>query len=107
MYALWPMGGAWLCTHLWENYQYSLDKVRTSCANCYHLYFIDFPVLFCMDHLWLQAHFLINIILVHHFYVYSVQVLAHIFWIFPQIFIAQICNLLCSGILELSNLNSE
>ncbi|KAL6643280.1 hypothetical protein ACP70R_021461 [Stipagrostis hirtigluma subsp. patula] len=26
MYAVWPMGGAWLCTHLWEHYQYSLDK---------------------------------------------------------------------------------
>ncbi|XP_006661702.1 alpha-L-fucosidase 2-like isoform X1 [Oryza brachyantha] len=26
MYALWPMGGAWLCTHLWEHYQYSLDR---------------------------------------------------------------------------------
>ncbi|KQK16351.1 hypothetical protein BRADI_1g28366v3 [Brachypodium distachyon] len=25
-YAVWPMGGAWLCTHLWEHYQYSLDK---------------------------------------------------------------------------------
>lgn len=27
-YAVWPMGGAWLCTHLWEHYQYLLDKVR-------------------------------------------------------------------------------
>ncbi|KAL6643279.1 hypothetical protein ACP70R_021460 [Stipagrostis hirtigluma subsp. patula] len=26
-YAVWPMGGAWLCTHLWEHYQYMLDKV--------------------------------------------------------------------------------
>ncbi|XP_062201439.1 alpha-L-fucosidase 2-like [Phragmites australis] len=25
-WAVWPMGGAWLCTHLWEHYQYSLDK---------------------------------------------------------------------------------
>ncbi|XP_031382200.1 alpha-L-fucosidase 2-like [Punica granatum] len=25
-YALWPMGGAWLCTHLWEYYNYTLDK---------------------------------------------------------------------------------
>uniref|UniRef100_A0A0A9FCT9 Glycosyl hydrolase family 95 catalytic domain-containing protein n=1 Tax=Arundo donax TaxID=35708 RepID=A0A0A9FCT9_ARUDO len=24
------MGGAWLCTHLWEHYQFSQDKVRTS-----------------------------------------------------------------------------
>ncbi|XP_057990976.1 alpha-L-fucosidase 2 isoform X2 [Hevea brasiliensis] len=23
---LWPMGGAWLCTHLWEHYNYSMDK---------------------------------------------------------------------------------
>lgn len=25
-WAVWPMGGAWLCTHLWEHYLYSLDK---------------------------------------------------------------------------------
>ncbi|CAD6226243.1 unnamed protein product [Miscanthus lutarioriparius] len=25
-HAVWPMGGAWLCTHLWEHYQFSLDK---------------------------------------------------------------------------------
>ncbi|KAI4318422.1 hypothetical protein MLD38_032126 [Melastoma candidum] len=25
-WALWPMGGAWLCTHLWEHYMYTLDK---------------------------------------------------------------------------------
>ncbi|KAK1680596.1 hypothetical protein QYE76_041444 [Lolium multiflorum] len=25
-YAVWPMGGAWLCTHLWEHYKYLLDK---------------------------------------------------------------------------------
>ena len=24
-YGLWPTGGAWLCTHLWEHYDYSLD----------------------------------------------------------------------------------
>lgn len=28
VWALWPMGGAWLCTHLWEHYNYSMDKVR-------------------------------------------------------------------------------
>lgn len=27
-WALWPMGGAWLCTHLWDHYTYTLDKVR-------------------------------------------------------------------------------
>jgi len=27
LWALWPMGGAWLCTHLWEHYAYTLDKV--------------------------------------------------------------------------------
>ncbi|XP_048336764.2 alpha-L-fucosidase 2 [Ziziphus jujuba] len=26
VYALWPMGGAWLCTHLWEHYNYTMDK---------------------------------------------------------------------------------
>ncbi|CAN6299689.1 unnamed protein product [Urochloa humidicola] len=25
-HAVWPMGGAWLCTHMWEHYQFSLDK---------------------------------------------------------------------------------
>lgn len=25
-YAMWPMGGAWLSTHLWEKYAYSGDK---------------------------------------------------------------------------------
>ncbi|KAL6623031.1 hypothetical protein ACP70R_032910 [Stipagrostis hirtigluma subsp. patula] len=25
-HAVWPMGGAWLCTHLWEHYQFSLDR---------------------------------------------------------------------------------
>ncbi|KAI8554587.1 hypothetical protein RHMOL_Rhmol05G0109300 [Rhododendron molle] len=26
VWALWPMGGAWLCTHLWEHYAYTADK---------------------------------------------------------------------------------
>ncbi|XP_057951484.1 alpha-L-fucosidase 2-like [Malania oleifera] len=26
VWALWPMGGAWLCTHLWEHYAYMMDK---------------------------------------------------------------------------------
>ncbi|CAD5185094.1 unnamed protein product [Musa acuminata subsp. malaccensis] len=26
LWALWPMGGAWLCTHLWEHYSFSMDK---------------------------------------------------------------------------------
>jgi alpha-L-fucosidase 2 len=25
VWALWPMGGAWLCQHLWEHYQYGKD----------------------------------------------------------------------------------
>ncbi|KAK7310407.1 hypothetical protein RJT34_07911 [Clitoria ternatea] len=25
-WALWPIGGAWLCTHLWEHYAYKLDE---------------------------------------------------------------------------------
>ncbi len=24
-YGLWPMGGAWLCTHLWDHYEYNAD----------------------------------------------------------------------------------
>ena len=27
-WAIWPMAGAWVCTHLWEHYTYTLDKVR-------------------------------------------------------------------------------
>ncbi|MED6170664.1 Alpha-L-fucosidase 2 [Stylosanthes scabra] len=26
VWAIWPMGGAWLSTHLWEHYTYTLDK---------------------------------------------------------------------------------
>ncbi|KAJ8768912.1 hypothetical protein K2173_023907 [Erythroxylum novogranatense] len=26
VWAVWPMGGAWLSTHLWEHYLYTLDK---------------------------------------------------------------------------------
>ncbi|KAL6213324.1 hypothetical protein ACLB2K_012771 [Fragaria x ananassa] len=26
VWALWPMGGAWLCTHLWEHYTYTMDQ---------------------------------------------------------------------------------
>ena len=25
-YGMWPTGGAWLCRHLWEHYEYSSDK---------------------------------------------------------------------------------
>lgn len=25
-YAMWPLGGAWLCRHLWEHYLYSCDE---------------------------------------------------------------------------------
>lgn len=28
VWALWPMGGAWLCTHVWEHYTYTMDKVK-------------------------------------------------------------------------------
>ena len=24
-YGMWPMGGAWLCTHLWDHYEYNCD----------------------------------------------------------------------------------
>ncbi|KAK9286231.1 hypothetical protein L1049_014617 [Liquidambar formosana] len=26
VWALWQMGGAWLCTHLWEHYTFTMDK---------------------------------------------------------------------------------
>ncbi|RAL39655.1 hypothetical protein DM860_003188 [Cuscuta australis] len=25
-YSIWPMGGAWLCTHLWEHYMFTMDR---------------------------------------------------------------------------------
>src|SRR5690606_688130 len=27
-WGLWPTGGAWLCLHLWESYQYTLDLAQ-------------------------------------------------------------------------------
>lgn len=27
-YSIWQMGGAWICTHLWEHYTYTMDIVR-------------------------------------------------------------------------------
>ncbi|KAL5707126.1 alpha-L-fucosidase [Ranunculus cassubicifolius] len=27
VWAVWPMGGAWLCTHLWEHFMYTMDKI--------------------------------------------------------------------------------
>jgi len=29
VWALWPMGGAWLSVHLWEHYTYTMDKVSS------------------------------------------------------------------------------
>ena len=31
-YGLWPMGGAWLCRHLWEHYEFSGDRKFLACA---------------------------------------------------------------------------
>jgi alpha-L-fucosidase 2 len=45
-WAFWPMGGVWLCQHLWEHYAYTLDKeFLVKCA---------YPImkeaaLFCLD----------------------------------------------------------
>ncbi|KAG2577887.1 hypothetical protein PVAP13_6NG267500 [Panicum virgatum] len=33
-HAVWPMGGAWLCIHLWEHYQFSLDKAYPLLEGC-------------------------------------------------------------------------
>ena len=30
VWALWPMGGAWLCTHLWEHYTFTMDKLSSN-----------------------------------------------------------------------------
>lgn len=37
VWALWPMGGAWLCTHLWEHYTYTMDKVSFVANSVYLL----------------------------------------------------------------------
>ncbi len=48
MHAFWPMGGAWLCHHLWEHYEFGLDHaflerafpiMKDACA-----FFLDFMV---------------------------------------------------------------
>ena len=26
-WALWPMGGPWLATHMWEHYSFTMDRV--------------------------------------------------------------------------------
>jgi alpha-L-fucosidase 2 len=31
-WGLWPMGGAWLCLHLWEYYQFTLDREKLARA---------------------------------------------------------------------------
>lgn len=43
---IWPMGAAWLCTHIWEHYQYTLDTEFLK--NNYHImreaatFFLDY-----------------------------------------------------------------
>ncbi len=47
-WANWPMGGAWLATHLWEHYQYTLDKAFLS-NQAYAL--LKGAARFCLDYL--------------------------------------------------------
>jgi len=42
VWALWPMGGAWLCTHLWEHYSYTMDKVSS-------VFLINYPSLISLS----------------------------------------------------------
>ena len=37
VWALWPMGGPWLATHLWEHYSFTLDKVSNDTGTKYAL----------------------------------------------------------------------
>ncbi|KAI3986982.1 hypothetical protein MKX01_039917, partial [Papaver californicum] len=47
VWAFWPMGGAWLVTHLWEHYTYTMDKKKRhyplmeSCASFLLDWFIE------------------------------------------------------------------
>lgn len=41
VWALWPMGGAWLCTHLWEHYTFTMDKVK--------IFSLSLPFLICFQ----------------------------------------------------------
>ena len=50
-HAVWPMGGAWLCTHLWEHYQFSMDKVGTK-SLYYSLILVHSPVMLLYPKLW-------------------------------------------------------
>lgn len=52
-FSVWPMGGAWLCTHLWEHYQYLLDKVRNRYALILLAHINILTVLFA-NLVWLQ-----------------------------------------------------
>ena len=45
-WANWPMGGAWLCQHLWEHYQFTGDKQFLS-REAYPL--MKSAALFCLD----------------------------------------------------------
>jgi alpha-L-fucosidase 2 len=46
-WALWPMGGPWLATHLWEHYSFTMDKVSddmdTMPSSTYVHYFLASP----------------------------------------------------------------
>ncbi|WP_276358380.1 glycoside hydrolase family 95 protein [Cohnella caldifontis] len=49
VWAIWPMGGVWLCQHLWEHYAFTLD-VRYLREKAYPL--MKDAALFCLD--WLH-----------------------------------------------------
>lgn len=46
-WAMWPLGGVWLCRHLWEQYLYQPDNVEFLRDTAYPL--MKGAALFCMD----------------------------------------------------------
>lgn len=49
LWGLWPLGGAWLCYHMWEHYLYTLDKdfLKNTAYNYIHecsRFFLDYMV---------------------------------------------------------------
>lgn len=48
LWGLWPMGGAWLCYHMWEHYLYTMDKEFLK-STAYR--YIDESVKFFIDYM--------------------------------------------------------
>ena len=53
VYALWPMGGAWLCIHLWEHYAYTMGEVNFMTFPKFYVLFLFCPNLNLAFQVWL------------------------------------------------------